>query len=120
MHFSLAIGTGALFFAQGWVATSAAVTFVAIGLATVRPSLTSLVSQTAGPQRQGVALGAAQSLDSLAQIVTPITGGALISAFTPGTPGLVCAAIALAAMLYFVGARRSFARPVVAQPVPAE
>jgi len=44
----------------------------------LRPALTSLISQKAGKREQGVLIGLTQSLTSIAQIVAPIIGGALI------------------------------------------
>lgn len=46
----------------------------------LRPSLTSLITQTAGRREQGVIIGLTQSLTSIAQIVAPVVGGALIQA----------------------------------------
>ena len=45
----------------------------------VRPTLTSLITQAAGRQEQGVVLGLTQSLTSVAQIVAPPLGGFLIT-----------------------------------------
>jgi MFS family permease len=44
----------------------------------LRPALTSLISQKAGKREQGVIIGLTQSLTSIAQIVAPVIGGALI------------------------------------------
>jgi multidrug resistance protein len=52
--------------------------FSAILGAGLRPSLTSAITQRAGKREQGVIIGLTQSLTSIAQIVAPIIGGALI------------------------------------------
>jgi MFS family permease len=44
----------------------------------LRPSLTSAITQCAGKREQGVIIGLTQSLTSIAQIIAPIIGGALI------------------------------------------
>jgi MFS family permease len=44
----------------------------------LRPALTSVITQKAGRREQGVIIGLTQSLTSVAQIVAPIIGGALI------------------------------------------
>ena len=56
----------------------AAATLSAFGNGVLRPTLSSLVSQLAGRGEQGVVLGLTQSLMSVAQIVGPLAGGALL------------------------------------------
>jgi MFS transporter, DHA1 family, tetracycline resistance protein len=53
-------------------------TISSFGNGVLRPTLSSLVSQNAGPSEQGVVLGLNQALNSVAQIVAPILGGILI------------------------------------------
>ena len=53
-------------------------TLAAFGNGVIRPALTSLITQQAGRQEQGVVLGITQSLMSMASIVSPIVGGLLI------------------------------------------
>jgi MFS family permease len=48
------------------------------GNAILRPNLSSLITQAAGRQEQGVVIGLSQSLGSIAQIVAPALGGFLI------------------------------------------
>lgn len=49
-----------------------------IGQAILRPSLTSLISRSAGSDEQGTVLGVSQSLYALAQMTAPIIGGLFI------------------------------------------
>jgi DHA1 family tetracycline resistance protein-like MFS transporter len=49
-----------------------------IGNAILRPNLSSLITQTASRQEQGVAIGISQSLGSVAQILAPVLCGTLI------------------------------------------
>ncbi|MES1254975.1 MAG: MFS transporter, partial [Acidobacteriota bacterium] len=64
--------------AQGLVGVATAMTLFAVGTAVLRPNLTGLISQRTARHQQGVMLGLMQSLQSLAQIVAPMAGGALI------------------------------------------
>lgn len=102
---SLAVAMGILFVATTIPMSLLSVTFLVFGIATLRPSLVSLVSQVAGPERQGLAMGAVQSIEGLTQIVTPILSGLLIDLYSPGTPGIVAAAIALAGLAYAITVR---------------
>lgn len=56
----------------------AVATVTAFGQGVLRPTLTSLLTQTAEAGEQGVVLGLAQSLTSLAQVTAPALGGWLI------------------------------------------
>ncbi len=53
-------------------------TFSSFGNGVLRPALTSLVSKSASPREQGLVLGFSQSLNSIAAIIAPLVGGALI------------------------------------------
>jgi len=48
------------------------------GTGVLRPAVTSLITQKASKQEQGVVLGLTQSLTSIAQIVAPLLSGFLI------------------------------------------
>ncbi len=53
-------------------------TLAAFGTGPLRPALTSLVSRNADASEQGIVLGLAQSLGSLAQVTAPLLGGWLL------------------------------------------
>lgn len=53
-------------------------TALAFGTSVVRPALSSLISQQAGPHEQGLVAGLTTSIVSVAAIVSPIIGGTLI------------------------------------------
>lgn len=55
-----------------------AIVIFSFGHAVLRPSITSLVSRSADSSEQGVVLGLTQSLNSFAQILSPMLGGLLI------------------------------------------
>jgi predicted MFS family arabinose efflux permease len=64
----------------GWVIV--ATTLFALGISQLRPTLTSIITQTASRGEQGSTLGVTQSADSLSAILGPAIGGAAIT-FTP-------------------------------------
>jgi DHA1 family tetracycline resistance protein-like MFS transporter len=65
----------------------------------VRPALTSLITQAAPPDEQGVILGLTQSLTSVAQIVAPPLGGFLIQQALLTGWGLTASAVAFLGLL---------------------
>lgn len=82
-------------------------TLAAFGQGVLRPALTSLVSRYAGPAEQGVVLGLALSLTSIAQVTAPPLGGLLIGW---GALGAWAQLAALAALLGLGTARWGSAR----------
>ncbi len=77
---SMAISYFLLAQADSIAALVVASTIGSFGTGVIRPALTALVSQTAGPRDQGAALGASQSLVSLGQVFAPLISGAIINA----------------------------------------
>jgi MFS transporter, DHA1 family, tetracycline resistance protein len=75
---ALVIGYFGLGIASSFVLLMVTGTLAAFGNGVIRPALTSLITQQAGRQEQGVVLGITQSLMSMASIVSPIIGGLLI------------------------------------------
>jgi MFS family permease len=75
-------------------------TLSSFGNGVLRPTLSSLVSQNAGPHEQGVVLGLGQSLNSVAQIFAPIVGGLLIGREWLTVWSWVAAAAALAGLVW--------------------
>jgi DHA1 family tetracycline resistance protein-like MFS transporter len=75
---ALVVGYFGLGIASSFVLLMVTGTLAAFGNGVIRPALTSLVTQQAGRQEQGVVLGITQSLMSMASIVSPIIGGLLI------------------------------------------
>jgi MFS transporter, DHA1 family, tetracycline resistance protein len=97
---SLVLGYAALALIQS-VGLLVAVTILTVfGHGILRPALSSLVTQNAGKNEQGVVLGISQSIASLSQIVAPIFAGVLISLgylFHWGYLGAIAALLAIAA-----------------------
>lgn len=89
-------------------------TLVAFGQGVLRPTLTSLLSQSANPTEQGVVLGLAQSLTSIALVIAPPLGGWLIGV---GHLSLWAFVAALAAVLgWYAGAWGSSRAMVLRAP----
>jgi MFS family permease len=74
----------------GLLATSSIASF---GTGVLRPALTSLITQRAGREEQGVVLGLTQSLMSISQIVGPVIAGFLIDRGLLTTWAIVGAAV---------------------------
>jgi MFS family permease len=75
---ALAVGYFGLGIATSFLLLVLTGTLAAFGNGVIRPALTSLITQQAGRQEQGVVLGLTQSLMSMASIVSPIVAGLLI------------------------------------------
>jgi MFS family permease len=70
-------------------------TFSSIGHGILRPVLSSLLSKSAGRSQQGAILGVNQSMQSIAQIISPVLGGALIENGLTATWAVVAGLFAL-------------------------
>lgn len=81
-------------------------TVLSFGNAVIRPCLSALISRSAARHEQGTALGLSQSLGSVATIISPAIGGALISG---GHLSLWAGVAALFALLGFVARGRGSA-----------
>jgi MFS family permease len=75
---ALVIGYFGLGIASSFALLMVTGTLAAFGNGVIRPALTSLITQQAGRQEQGVVLGITQSLMSMASIVAPVVAGLLI------------------------------------------
>jgi DHA1 family tetracycline resistance protein-like MFS transporter len=80
-------------------------TISSFGNGLLRPTITSRITQSVGRHEQGVALGISQSLASIAMVLAPPTGGALIDHLWLAPWALVCAGVAAIGLL--VAASRS-------------
>lgn len=73
-----AIGYALLGFTHSLWLLLVCATFNSFGNGVLRPALTSQITQVAGRQEQGIAIGISSSLSSLAMMMAPPTGGALL------------------------------------------
>ena len=110
------------FATQGWMIYVAVAAQAFGNLA--NPAVRALISQAAGPERQGRVMGALSSVEGLTAIVSPIFAATLFNRFAgpdawvslPGLPFLVAAGVYLAAI---VAIRRGVARsPSLAPSLP--
>jgi DHA1 family tetracycline resistance protein-like MFS transporter len=92
------IGYGALAFAVT-VPELILVTTISVLGGVIRPVVTSLITQRAARNEQGVVLGLTQSLASVAQIVAPLIAGALIQKGWLAAWALAMAAVALVGVM---------------------
>jgi MFS transporter, DHA1 family, tetracycline resistance protein len=85
--------------ASGAAGLAAALAAVAVGQGLVTPSLSALLTGSAGPDSLGRLLGVSQSLSALARVVGPIAAGVAFAALGPGSPYVAAAAVAALALL---------------------
>lgn len=90
---------------QGWTLLLVASAIATIGNAAARPALTARLSQAASAEDQGLVLGASQAMNSLAQVVGPILGGAIIGRGFLSGWALWAAALAAVAIVVHVSSR---------------
>ena len=74
-------------------------TFSSIGHGILRPVLSSLLSKSAGRAQQGAILGVNQSMQSIAQIISPVIGGALIEKGLTGTWAILAGLFAVPGLI---------------------
>lgn len=74
-----------------------AVSFLALGMGAMQPSLNSLISRRAGAEEQGEVMGVAQSVGSLSRVLGPILAGALFAGLGRGSPFLAGMLLVVAA-----------------------
>ena len=102
MIFGLAASAIGLFYVA-WVDVWWKLAFVALffslGNSITRPSLTSLVTQAAPPDRRGAVLGATSSIESFSRIVAPIFGGWIIGGLHPTWLGWIGGSLFVVALV---------------------
>lgn len=98
----LGVGMILLVFAKDWRLLAAVALVFSFGASVTRPTLSSIISQVAPPERKGGALGVATSLDSLSRSIAPVLGGWIIGGLHPNYIGYV------AAFFAFIGAALAF------------
>jgi DHA1 family tetracycline resistance protein-like MFS transporter len=93
------------------------VSFLALGMGAMQPSLNSLISRRAGVEEQGEVMGVAQSVASLSRVLGPLIAGILFAGLGRDSPFLCGMVLVVAAAL--IGWRLPPASPAPA-PRPAE
>jgi DHA1 family tetracycline resistance protein-like MFS transporter len=99
---AIAAGACVLPFAGGYAGLCAAFGLIVFGTCVNNPSLNSLISQYADPDRRGALLGVAQSCSALARVFGPVWGGALFVALGRDWPFYSAVAVmaAMAALAF--------------------
>jgi len=92
------IGYGILWFADNMPLFCVMLIFWAVGSAMVEPTLTALLSVRAKASERGAVMGVSDSVNSLAMIIGPAAGAAIIG-LNPRLLGVIPAAAALAAIV---------------------
>jgi MFS transporter, DHA1 family, tetracycline resistance protein len=72
---------------------------LALGMGAMQPSINSLISRRAGPERQGEIMGVAQAIGSLSRVLGPILAGAVFGMLGRNSPFLLGAVLVVAALL---------------------
>jgi len=89
----LAAGLGVVPLAPGLGGLMGALALLAFGAGMNTPSLSSLISRSAGADEQGGILGVSQSMASLARILGPAWGGFAFEQFGPASPYFTAAGL---------------------------
>jgi len=104
---TVGIGLAVLSFSTVWVALFVALFLLSFGQGIATPSITTLVSEAAPPDRRGEALGYQQSVGALARIAGPVLAGLMFDNVGIGSPYLVGAALFVVALLAVVSMPRA-------------
>jgi MFS family permease len=84
-----AIGLYLIVWVDRWWKLIPVAIFFSFGNSLTRPSLTSLITQAAPPERRGGVLGATTSIESFSRIIAPILGGWVIGGLHPSWLGWI-------------------------------
>ncbi|MCW5967474.1 MAG: MFS transporter [Blastocatellales bacterium] len=80
--------------------------FFSFGNSIARPSMTSLITQAAPPDRRGGVLGATTSIESFSRIIAPLLGGWVIGSFHPTWLGWIGGAMFAVAVILAITDRK--------------
>jgi len=89
-------------FMHNWMLYLVLSTFFSFGSGIIRPVMYSQISKSAPKDEQGAALGVANSMGSIAQIIGPLMGGFMINYFFPGSLGILSAAILIIGIILMI------------------
>jgi DHA1 family tetracycline resistance protein-like MFS transporter len=100
---ALAVGLLGLVLARSIPMLGAMALIFSFGSGITRPTVSSLITQVAPPQRKGGALGVSSSLESFSRSIAPILGGWLIGGLHPNWLGYVGATFAAVGAVLALG-----------------
>ncbi len=113
----LTVGLVGLGMSSTWAILYAVGFVFSLGTAVVRPTLSSLITQAAPPDRKGGALGVSSSLESFSRSIAPVLGGWIIGSLHPMWLGYVGALLGtVAVVLSFNPRAAEVSQPAVLQP----
>ncbi|MFW9949542.1 MAG: MFS transporter [Candidatus Thorarchaeota archaeon] len=115
--FALAFTMAFLIFTTNFWIVFIPISFLAFGTGVTRPILTSKLTKVGKREETGSLLGVSNSLNSIAQIITPILGG-LILFYFPEYPQILPLLSALIFSLIFIIWRSAFVKPFQEQKEP--
>ncbi|MCS7034229.1 MAG: MFS transporter [Phycisphaerae bacterium] len=116
-----ALAQGIYFYAAMRASVSAVIVATvlnAVGRSLWWPTQSSLVSQSAGPDAQGITFGVMHALMSLSRVIGPVVAGAVFIGHVTA-PFLLAGAILASSAVWLASVRLRQSRPVAAQPVAA-
>ena len=99
----MALGLGVLGGASTWIVLAVALGLLVVGSGVSNPSLTTLVAETAPPDRRGEVLGFQQSAGALARVVGPPLAGLSFDRVGIGAPYSLGALVFLVAIVASFG-----------------
>ncbi len=97
---ALCLGLLGIVFATDWHGMALVALVFAFGTGVVRPTLSSLVSQAAPPNRKGGVLGASSSIESASRSVAPVIGGLILGGLHPNYLGIIGGLLAAIGMAF--------------------
>ncbi|NIO44195.1 MAG: MFS transporter [Candidatus Aenigmarchaeota archaeon] len=99
---SIIIGMIGSAFVFNWLTVLIIMTLFSFGSGISRPVLLGEISRNVSAKKQGSAMGVANSLVSIAQIIGPLIGGFIINYFIPGILGIISAIIIFIGLLLMI------------------
>lgn len=99
---SMFLGCAGISIFSSLLITCISMSFIAIGLALISPSISALISKRTPDSQQGIALGISQSVGSLARIMSPLVAGALFFHLGYSFPYYLGAFLAFFSVLFLV------------------
>lgn len=98
----LSIGMAMIVGTTGLISMTIAMTFLSVGNALSNPSLLGSISLLSSEQEQGVNMGVAQSMSSMARILGPVIGGFVFQQVAPVSPFLLSAGLGFIGVLVLI------------------
>jgi MFS transporter, DHA1 family, tetracycline resistance protein len=115
---AIAIGLLVLPLARELAPLIVALTFLALGMGAMQPSINSLISRRAGGDQQGAVMGVAQSVGACSRVLGPLIGGALFMTSGRDSPFLWGVVLVAGALVIGWRMARQTAAPALAQEPP--